>query len=64
MVSNCNAPRNDDELLKVPLRSGASPSVISMLSDPESCIDGITMYGFDDRDDDRAYSIGEFHLNF
>ncbi|KAL3068287.1 hypothetical protein niasHS_016255 [Heterodera schachtii] len=56
----------DEDLLKVPLRSGTSPSVVSFQSDPESCLDGLyptkygggVSYGEDDDDYDEPFSIG------
>ncbi|KAL3084926.1 hypothetical protein niasHT_034639 [Heterodera trifolii] len=60
----------DEDLLKVPLRSGTSPSVVSFQSDPESCLDGLyptkygggVSYGEDDDDYEEPFSIARLAL--
>uniref|UniRef100_A0A1I8BL00 Uncharacterized protein n=1 Tax=Meloidogyne hapla TaxID=6305 RepID=A0A1I8BL00_MELHA len=55
-------PNMDGDLLTVP-RCGASPSVGSFQSDPESCLDGLQFqysgtYGEDEYEDFEPFSIG------
>ncbi|KAF7623496.1 hypothetical protein Mgra_00010204 [Meloidogyne graminicola] len=57
-------PNIDNDLLTVP-RCGASPSVGSFQSDPESCLDGLQFkyigtYGEDEYEDFEPFSIGRF----